>query len=89
VSRWRNAARRRPLQPTMGAGSRSCGEATNVRQSPGVTAEITGQKPEGEFYIAGGPSCVDGFAWWNLQFQDGTYGFVAEGDLNEYYLEPW
>ncbi len=66
------------------------GTMTNVRQSPGVAGEIVAQQPEGTtFYIAGGPLCVDGFAWWQLEFQDGTFGYVAEGDLNAYYLEPW
>jgi hypothetical protein len=66
------------------------GPLTNVRQSPGTSGEIVTRKPEGEtFYVNGGPYCLDGFAWWNLQFRDNTYGFVAEGDLNAYYLEPW
>jgi hypothetical protein len=66
------------------------GTLTNVRQSPGKSGEIVARKPEGEtFSVNGGPFCLDGFAWWNLQFSDNTYGFVAEGDLNAYYLEPW
>jgi hypothetical protein len=66
------------------------GGPTNVRQSPGLSADIAARKSDGDmFYVNGGPFCVDGFAWWNLQFQDNTYGFVAEGDLTTYYLEPW
>jgi hypothetical protein len=63
---------------------------TNVRQSPGVSGQIVAQQPEGTtFYIDGGPLCADGYTWWHLGFQDGTFGYVAEGDASAYYLEPW
>jgi hypothetical protein len=66
------------------------GTMTNVRQSPGVSSQIVAQEPEGAtFYVDGGPLCVDGYAWWHLGFQDGASGYVAEGDLTAYYLEPW
>jgi hypothetical protein len=66
------------------------GSATNVRRLPGVSAEVITQKPEGEtFQVVGGPACADGFAWWQVNFPDNTYGYVAEGTLTEYYLEPW
>jgi hypothetical protein len=79
------------LQPfTNGRVTYTDGTMTNVRQSPGVSGQIVAQEPEGAtFYIDGGPLCVDGYAWWHLGFQDGTYGYVAEGDLTAYYLEPW
>ena len=66
------------------------GTMTNVRQAPTVTAAIIGSMPEGESFIAiAGPICADGYAWWNVEFDNGPIGFVAEGDASAYYLEPW
>ncbi len=38
--------------------------------------------------VIGGPQCVDTYAWWQLRLADGTMGWSAEGDPDEYFLEP-
>lgn len=66
------------------------GSTTNVRSWPGLSGEITAALPEGTtFTVSAGPTCADGYAWWSLQFDDGSYGYVAEGSAENYYLEPW
>jgi len=66
------------------------GTMTNVRQWASAQAEKVGTAPEGAtFTINDGPRCADGYAWWDLQFDNGLSGFVAEGDATSYYLEPW
>ncbi|MBI5961589.1 MAG: SH3 domain-containing protein [Chloroflexi bacterium] len=66
------------------------GTLTNVRQSPSTTAEQVGSVPEGaEFSVVGGPDCGEAYTWWYVQFDAGMSGYVAEGDFNSYYLEPW
>jgi uncharacterized protein YraI len=37
--------------------------------------------------IIGGPNCFDGFVWWQVSY-DGEIGWVAEGDVVNYYIEP-
>jgi hypothetical protein len=67
------------------------GTALNVRQNPGGT--IVAIFPEGtEFDVIGGPQCQSNFSWWRIQGQlEGTtfVGWVAEGDFDDYYLEPF
>ena len=66
------------------------GSQTNVRQWPELTAEIAGTQSEGaEFTVTGGPTCIDGYAWWQLMFDEGPSGWVAEGIPGSYWLEPW
>ena len=64
------------------------GTPVNIRQSPG--GDKTGTEPEGATFIVNdGPTCKDGYAWWYLNFDaDGAYGWVAEGDAQQYYIEP-
>ncbi len=66
------------------------GTMTNVRQAPGLNTAKIGSVPEGStFTVLAGPICADGYAWWNVQFDMGLIGFVAEGDASAYYLERW
>lgn len=66
------------------------GAMTNVRYWAGLSADLAGQMPEGAtFTVLFGPTCLDGYAWWNLQFDSGLEGYVAEGIPGEYWLEPW
>ncbi len=37
--------------------------------------------------IVGGPACGGGYTWWQLQLTAETRGWVAEGDMTEYYIE--
>ncbi|NDJ75512.1 MAG: hypothetical protein GYB65_04565 [Chloroflexi bacterium] len=64
------------------------GLPVRVRQTPNGTQ--IGTQPEGAtFYVFSGPECAFNYAWWYLEFDDGTVGYVAEGDFDGYYLEPW
>jgi hypothetical protein len=65
----------------------SDGQPLRLRQEPG--GAIITEMPEGtEFQVIGGPRCAQGFAWWQLQLDDGRTGWSAEGDAEQYYLEP-
>lgn len=46
--------------------------------------------PEGtQMNILHGPECVDGYIWWKVKAEDGTVGWVAEGEPGNYFIEPW
>lgn len=63
------------------------GTTLRVRSAPGEA--IIAEMAEGtEFTVIGGPLCLDGFTWWQLQLDDGTVGWSAEGDTSDYYIEP-
>lgn len=38
--------------------------------------------------ILSGPQCQDSYRWYEVAIEDGATGWVAEGDITEYYLEP-
>jgi hypothetical protein len=35
-----------------------------------------------------GPWCADEYRWWQLELDDGMMGWSAEGDTENYFLEP-
>ncbi len=37
--------------------------------------------------VTGGPTCANSYLWWQIDLPDGRQGWVAEGDLNEYYWD--
>lgn len=58
-----------------------------LRQTPG--GEFIVSIDEGtEFSVIGGPQCADQYTWWNIRMADGTTGWSAEGDANNYFMEP-
>ena len=66
------------------------GVANRLRAEPNTEAEILTQMPPGTaFIIVGGPECDDGsqLRWWEVDW-DGTTGWTAEGEEEEYYLCP-
>ncbi|MBN1966926.1 MAG: hypothetical protein JW910_19900, partial [Anaerolineae bacterium] len=78
----------RLLPDTFGRVTFSTGQPVNVRDVP--SGEKIGTQPEGtRFLISGGPLCSGGYAWWAVTFDDGMWGYVAEGEPGNYYLEPW
>jgi uncharacterized protein YfaS (alpha-2-macroglobulin family) len=36
--------------------------------------------------VVSGPTCANGYYWWQVELRDGTLGWVAEGDASEYYV---
>ena len=50
----------------------------NMRASASTSAEIVTTLAQGQqATIIGGPQDADGFAWWQIQLEDGTQGWVA------------
>jgi len=41
-----------------------------------------------EFLVIGGPVCADGFVWWEIEFGSYSGYWVAEGENENYHIEP-
>ena len=63
------------------------GRPLNVRITPGGTI-LTIQEEGEEFTIIDGPECQGNFTWWRIQLRNSAQGWVAEGDFDDYYIEP-
>ncbi|MEM9954585.1 MAG: hypothetical protein AAF846_23450 [Chloroflexota bacterium] len=67
------------------------GTPLNLRADPAGT--LLTQLDEGTIAtVVEGPVCANGYFWWRLEFPSlGTIsgGWAAEGDANDYYLEPF
>lgn len=61
-----------------------------IRNAAGLAGKQIGQlNPGAQFAIIGGPTCSDGYVWWQLQTPDNKItGWAAEGDLTNYYIGP-
>ena len=48
--------------------------------------------PEGmAFDVVGGPACINGdsyYRFWQIELADGTVGWAAEADNDDYFMEP-
>jgi hypothetical protein len=61
----------------------------NLRSAPGTDNTVLMQIPiRALFYVLEGPICADNFAWYKIRYQ-GREGWIAEGDLSSYYVEPY
>lgn len=61
----------------------------NVRSGPSTEYRILGRLEVLEvFLVLDGPVCGGDYAWYRVQHDD-LIGWVAEGDLNQYYIEPY
>jgi hypothetical protein len=67
------------------------GTDLNIRNAP--SGDYLMQIAEGTVVnVVSGPSCNSNFFWWQIQFQsEGVTvgGWAAEGDSDDYYLEPY
>jgi uncharacterized protein (TIGR03663 family) len=66
----------------------------NVRSDPAITVNGVARLSPGDLVlITDGPQCWQGsnanFLFWLIQLPNGITGWVAEGDLQMYYLEPY
>jgi WD40 repeat protein len=62
--------------------------ANNMRNAASTNGDLITQIPSGaEFTVLEGPICADGFNWWRVDF-DGIIGWTAEGQGDDYWLEP-
>lgn len=61
----------------------------NVRRLPGIEHSLVTTIPvNGIFMVLDGPVCADGFQWYKVHYREAT-GWLAEGDLTSYYVEPY
>src|SRR5690606_12387135 len=64
------------------------GDANRLRNAPSLSGSQIGQIKPGEiFEVVGGPECGDGLAWLEVRYQ-GTFGWTAESNTADYWLEP-
>ncbi|MEJ5312853.1 MULTISPECIES: SH3 domain-containing protein [Anaerolinea] len=61
-----------------------------LHKEPGKESERVGWIQPGETVtILEGPTCAEGWVWWKVRTERGGYtGWAAEGDENEYFLNP-
>jgi hypothetical protein len=63
-----------------------------LRDEPDFDAVEITQMAEGmAFDVVGGPACVNGdsyYRFWQVELADGTIGWAAEADNDEYFMEP-
>ena len=64
-------------------------ETLNLRSGPGIDYGILVQIEQLEtFFVLDGVECSDGYSWFQIDYQ-GRIGWVAEGDEDQYYVEPY
>lgn len=68
----------------------------NIRSGPGTNNEVIGQIPaRGIFFVIEGPRCTQRYAWYRVSYREGESddtvitGWIAEGDLNGYFVEVY
>jgi len=65
------------------------GEPLNLRAGPGTDFDVLDQlEPLDIFLILDGPVCAETYTWYRVEFEE-QVGWIAEGDLREYYAEPY
>lgn len=61
----------------------------NIRGAPGTASNVLGSIDIGQvFYVLEGPECANGY-WWFLIRHGSREGWIAEGDDNNYFVEPF
>lgn len=72
-----------------GQGRVTPGLPNKMRSAPGSSTSTVGSVPgEAVFTVVGGPQCADGYTWWQINYQ-GTVGWTASGNSQEYWVEPY
>ncbi len=63
-------------------------QSNRVRKEPSRDSEMVGYIDPGQsVVITGGPTCADGWVWWQVQ-NSMVNGWTAEGDRDAYWLVP-
>jgi hypothetical protein len=61
----------------------------NLREGPGTQHRVLTLLDAGlVFFVLGGPVCSGDFAWYLIRAR-GRVGWIAEGDADQYYAEPY
>ncbi len=61
----------------------------NLRSGPSMDKDVLMQIPiHAIFYVLDGPVCADNFSWYKIRYQV-REGWIAEGDLTSYYVQPY
>lgn len=64
-------------------------ETLNLREGPGTDFPVrTRIQPEEFFFVIDGPTCSDGYTWYQIRYRS-FEGWIAEGDQEEYYARPY
>lgn len=64
-------------------------ETLNLRNGPGVNYRIIEQIEQLEtFYVLDGPQCSGGYTWFQINYK-GRIGWIAEGNEEQYFAEPY
>lgn len=64
-------------------------QALNIRSNPGIQYRQIGQMPPGAiFFVLSGPRCEGEYAWFYIVYQS-MEGWIAEGDDELTYAEPY
>lgn len=67
----------------------TAGLSNRLRSGPSTSNTVLSMMTAGtQMEIIGGPSCADGYVWWNVRVSDGRVGWTAEGPIGELWLEP-
>jgi Bacterial SH3 domain len=65
------------------------GETLNLRNGPGINYRVIEQIEQLEtFYVLDGPQCNGGYTWFQINY-NGRIGWVAEGNEDQYFAEPY
>ena len=64
------------------------GDDNRLRSNPDTGADVITQvRQNHQFILITGPECADGYTWWYIDY--GAFeGWTAEGDDEEYFIEP-
>ncbi|MBI5928744.1 MAG: hypothetical protein HY862_05510 [Chloroflexi bacterium] len=69
-------------------GRVTSGVPNRLRESATTDSRQLELMPEySEFWVLSGPTCNEGFAWWQVNY-NGLIGWTAESGSNEYWVEP-
>ncbi len=66
-------------------------DALRLRSGPGYDAPMRARLlPGTRFTIVGGPTCADGWVWWEVRTEDGERGWIVEGsdEVDPAYICP-
>ncbi len=64
-------------------------ESLNLRAGPGTNYRILTKINQRElFLVLDGPACAEDYVWYRVRYGEFS-GWVAEGDLTQYYIEPY